>query len=118
MSNLTVLAIAVVCHQANKAYCEGIGDNSQRDWDEALDWQQNSAVNGVQFHLDNPGAGAEASHESWLAEKTAAGWQYGSEKDEKLRTHPCCVPFAELPAEQKAKDVLFKGIVDSLRSLI
>lgn len=36
--------IAVVCHQANKAWCEMNGDFSQVDWHEAPEWQRNSAV--------------------------------------------------------------------------
>jgi len=28
--------IAKVCHEANRAYCESIGDNSQLSWEDAL----------------------------------------------------------------------------------
>ena len=48
--------IAKVCHEANRAYCEALGDYSQTTWEKAPDWQKESAINGVQFHLDNPGA--------------------------------------------------------------
>ncbi len=107
--------IAQVCHEANYAYCRTIGDFSQKPWADAPEWQRASAVKGVKFHLDNPGALPSASHESWLAEKEREGWVYGEEKDEVLKTHPCIVPFKELPREQQLKDVLFIAVVNALR---
>jgi hypothetical protein len=29
----------------------------QKDWDEAQQWQRDSAIKGVEFKLDNPDAG-------------------------------------------------------------
>jgi len=110
--------IAKICHEANKAYCESIGDNSQPSWDEALDWQKTSAVNGVEMHLLNPGVSASGSHDSWLKFKKEDGWKYGSVKDEKKKEHPCIVPFEQLPIEQQAKDYLFRGIVHSLSHMV
>lgn len=110
---MDVEVIAKIAHQANKAYCEGIGDNSQVNWDEAPEWQRGSAMQGVQFHLDNPTAGASASHDSWLAVKEAEGWKYGEVKDSVKKEHPCYVPYEKLPLAQKIKDYIFKGIVHS-----
>jgi len=103
--------IARVCHEANRAYCATLGDSSQKPWDEAPDWQQASAINGVRFHALNPDAGPEHSHESWLAEKGESGWVYGEVKDPEAKTHPCMVPFDALPVEQQRKDKLFLAIV-------
>lgn len=47
---LTPEDIAKVCHEANRAYCAGIGDHSQKSWEESPDWQRTSAINGVKFH--------------------------------------------------------------------
>ncbi len=111
---MTITAIANVCHEANKAYCETIGDTSQPTWDAAPEWQRNSAIKGVVFNIDNPDAPASASHDSWLAVKKAEGWKYGKEKKPELKEHPCYVPYDELPENQKAKDALFKAIVGAL----
>lgn len=110
--------IARVCHEANRAYCAALGDNSQPSWDDAPDWQKQSAVTGVGFILDNPDAGPSASHDSWLAEKERDGWVYGEVKDPNANppTHPCFVPYEELPAEQKAKDYIFGAIVRAMAS--
>ena len=108
-------AIAMVCHQANKAWCEINGDNSQKDWNDAESWQRGSAVGGVQFRLDNPDAGHDAQHNSWMKEKVDGGWIYGEVKDAEKKTHPCIVPFDQLPEFQRKKDALFCAIVDALK---
>lgn len=107
-------ATAAVCHQVNRAYCESQGDQSQPSWDEAPQWQRDSAIKGVRFALDNPEAKPPDSHESWLAEKRADGWTYGSVKQPALKLHPCFVPYDELPAAQRAKDYIFLAVVRSL----
>jgi hypothetical protein len=108
-------SIAIVCHEANRAYCTTIGDHSQNSWAEAPDWQKNSAMAGVEFCLENPDAPPSANHDSWLKVKEAEGWIYGPVKDAEEKTHPCFVPFNELPVEQQKKDKLFKAIVAALK---
>lgn len=107
--------IAKVCHEANRAYCQSIGDMSQPSWEEAPDWQKKSAINGVLFHMNTLTMGStpmpSASHESWLKEKQADGWKYGKVKDPEKKEHPCFVPFDELPVEQKLKDYIFCSVV-------
>ena len=66
--------IARVCHEVNRAYCAGTGDTSQVAWEQAPQWQRDSACNGVRYALTNAGATPESMHDSWLAEKRAAGW--------------------------------------------
>jgi hypothetical protein len=108
---MNIEMIARVCHEANRAYCAALGDFSQPAWDEAADWQCSSVRAGVEFHIANPDAGPEASHESWFAQKAADGWTYGLTKDPGAKTHPCMVAFNQLPREQQAKDFIFRGIV-------
>jgi hypothetical protein len=115
---MTVEQIAEICHEANREYCQALGDDSQKSWHYAPKWQKESAIAGVQFHLDNPNAGPQASHESWMAQKEADGWVFGEEKDGTAKTHPCMVPFDQLPKEQQAKDVLFRNTVHALAPLV
>jgi hypothetical protein len=107
--------IAEICHQANKVYCEMNGDASQVDWNNAPDWQRESAINGVKFRLENPDAGHDAMHNNWMNEKNKDGWVYGEVKDAEAKTHPCIVPFEQLPLVQQKKDALFSAIVDALK---
>lgn len=106
--------IARICHEVNRAYCNSIGDNSQPSWEDAPDWQKDSAVNGVNFHL-NYDTTPEQSHENWMREKEADGWVYGPTKDPEKKEHPCMVPYDQLPLEQRTKDYLFKAIVDCFK---
>ena len=110
----SIADIARVCHEANRTYCQTIGDNSQPPWENAPGWQCESAVKGVQFIINNPGAPASASHDSWLEEKKSTGWKYGPVKDADKKEHPCFVPYDELPAAQKRKDYLFGAIVRAM----
>lgn len=107
--------IAKTCHQANKGICEAFGDFTQVNWEQAPSWQQESAITGVKFNIDNPDAPASASHDSWLAEKERTGWKLGPVKDPIRKEHPCFVPYEELPPEQKVKDHVFKAIVSVLK---
>lgn len=110
ISDLIQMA-AEACHRANKRFCEHLGDRSQPSWDNAPDWQRQSAINGVIYHLTHPDAKPSDSHESWLKEKTEQGWVYGHIKDPEAKTHPCCVPYDQLPAAQRFKDELFIAVL-------
>lgn len=103
--------IAKVCHEANRAYCETIGDNSQVPWDDAPEWQKQSAINGVNAFLNGEISLPWEAHERWVADKILDGWTYGPVKDPDKKEHPCMVPYSQLPEEQKVKDAIFRGIV-------
>lgn len=114
MNKLTPAQIARVVHEANRAYCESIGDYSQKPFDQAAEWQRESAVKGVIAVQEGTANTPEQQHQSWLDEKVRTGWKFGSIKDESLKTHPCMVPYHELPIEQQMKDHLFRAIVTTL----
>lgn len=109
-------AIAKVCHETNRAYCEVTGDRSQLRWEDAPEWQKSSARNGVKFSLENV-VTPEQSHENWRNVKLQEGWTYGPVKDVNRKEHPCMVPYEALPTEQRTKDTLFLGIVRALQDL-
>lgn len=111
MSRERIKEAARAAHEANRAYCAAMGDHSQLPWDEAPTWQRQSAVAGVQAIAADPNMTPEQSHESWMAQKEVDGWVYGEEKDAEAKTHPCMVPYAELPPEQRAKDYIFGAVV-------
>lgn len=115
---MTTADIAQVAHEINKEYCLAIGDSSQLPWDEAPAWQKESAVLGVMFHVENPNAGPDASHNSWMKQKIDTGWKYGEVKDADKKEHPCIVPFEDLPMQQQFKDYLFRQIVHSLKKFL
>ena len=111
---MNVRSIARIAHQVNKAYCESLNDSSQVDWEEAPDWQQRSAMEGVLAIQENPELTPRESHEQWLKYKQDSGWKYGTLKDPAKLEHPCIMPYDELPIEQRAKDYIFQGVVKAL----
>jgi hypothetical protein len=113
-NDVEIAQIARVAHEVNRAYCEANGDTSQPPWEGAPDWQKQSAINGVKFHLEHPEASPADSHESWLKEKTLAGWKYGPTKDPAKKEHPCMVAYDALPQDQRTKDFLFLGVVRAM----
>ena len=115
--NMTKEAIASVCHEVNRAYCRALGDFSHLPWNDAPQWQKKSAREGVEMHL-NGNVGPEASHKSWMASKLRDGWRYGKAKDSTAKTHPCLMPFDDLPVRQQAKDHICREIVLRLRPFL
>ena len=119
--NYSLTNIAMVCHEANRALQvllafkhpgNGIkvSDHWETPYTDELNDQIVSAVNGVYFAVS--GLTPEDLHNVWLKEKTERGWVYGPEKDFDKKTHPCLVPYSELPREDRRKDELFAAIVD------
>ena len=106
--------IAKVCHEVNRALCEATGDYSQVPWDEAPDWQRDSAISGVLAIIRGDVMGPSESHENWLKQKIAEGWKYGPIKHVESKHHPCLLPFDELPRSQQLKGSLFFEIVTHL----
>lgn len=104
-------SIAELAHEVNKAYCDAIGDISQKSWAKCESWQRESAVAGVRAVIDNRNITAEELHERWCQHKIDAGWKYGMVKDAVKKEHPCLVPYNKLPLEQRVKDSLFRAIV-------
>lgn len=114
MKNVDIEKVAMVCYETNRAWCAANGDFSQMPWETAPQWQKDSAIAGVQFRLDNPSAGPEAQHEEWLKFKIEDGWTYGFSKDAVKKTHPCLLPYHELPLVERIKDSLFKSVIDGI----
>lgn len=106
----TITVIASICHEANRQLCRTQGDNSQPAWDEAPAWQRESATTGIEKIASGEITRPEQSHESWLEHKRADGWVFGAVKDANAKTHPCMVPYEELPFEQQVKDHLYFAI--------
>lgn len=108
---MKVESVAKICHETNRAYCVTIGDMSQLCWEEAPQWQRDSAIKGVEFRIANPKATPADMHESWMKEKATAGWVYGDVKDPEKKQHPCMQPYEKLPLDQRRKDYLFSAVV-------
>lgn len=107
--------IAHVCHEANRALTEIIGDVPvQPHWADAPEEMIRSSVQGVVWRLDNPNAPASAQHDEWMRSKLADGWKLGPVKDSEKKEHPALIPYAELAPGVKKKDAAFTALVLAL----
>ncbi len=90
--------IAEQCHANNRKVCVQLGDDSQVAWANAPEWQRESARKGVAACIADPAITSESLHQKWCEAKT----------------HPCLVPYAELPEGQRAKDSVFRDTVRAM----
>ena len=47
---------------------------------------------------------AENVHEMWALGRINDGWRYGEKRDDAAKTHPCLVPYNQLPDSEKEYD--------------
>lgn len=126
--------LAAACHSAWYAYTVlALGEEGER-WARAPAWQQRSIREGVRFwddyvdaHTQAVARGpreevyamlAAASHDNWMNLKQVEGWVYGEVKDPEKKTHPCMVPYAELPEAQRKKDEVVLQAYFAVRPLL
>ena len=43
-------------------------------------------------------------HEVWAQTRISQGWTYGERRNDELKTHPCLIPYEELPEEEREYD--------------
>lgn len=63
-----------------------------------------SNINMPQELMDLAEEMARNVHEVWAAGRIADGWTYGATRDDAEKTHPCLVPYEELPESEKEYD--------------
>ena len=59
---------------------------------------------------------AENAHDHWAKRRIAEGWTWGATRDDERRTHPCLVPYDQLPKSEKAYDRA--TAMETLRAII
>ncbi|MBO5111046.1 MAG: Ryanodine receptor Ryr [Clostridia bacterium] len=47
---------------------------------------------------------ARNTHEVWAQNRIRDGWTLGEERSDTKRTHPCLIPYEDLPEEEKEYD--------------
>ena len=43
-------------------------------------------------------------HQTWMKQRLEDGWRYGTERNDIKKTHPCLVPYDQLPESEKLYD--------------
>ncbi|MGM9763134.1 MAG: RyR domain-containing protein [Candidatus Cryptobacteroides sp.] len=47
---------------------------------------------------------AKNVHEVWAQTRISQGWTYGEERNDGKKTHPCLIPYEELPESEREYD--------------
>lgn len=47
---------------------------------------------------------AKNAHDIWAKQRIGDGWQYGPQRDDAKKQHPCLVPYHELTESEKEYD--------------
>lgn len=111
----SVLIAAQTAHEINRQfqlYNQEI--NPSVPWELATDAIKQSAISGMRAILSEPNLTSEELHDKWYQHKLEQGYTYGIKKDDELKTHPCMLPYWELPEDQRFKDRLFKTVAKCL----
>lgn len=115
MKDEKIEQIAVVVHEAIRAWQKVNGQAVSASWEEAT-WERDSTIEAVQFALEDPRPGRQ--HERWMEERQAQGWTYGPVKDTAAKTNPSLVPFEQLPLVEIVKDHLVINITRALAPIL
>ena len=126
MKTITITQAAMLCHATAinlHAAVEAISGNllTKQDcpsWEELPETDRQDGLAAVQFHFDNPQAGAADYHELMVKQLVGAGWAFGPTLDENAKLSPQIIPFSALSESDQAIEFLLKGIVDYLRGII
>lgn len=59
---------------------------------------------------------AKNVHEVWAAGRITDGWTYGEKRDDAKKTHPCLVPYEDLPESEKVYDR--NTAIDTLKFIV
>lgn len=102
--------VARVVHEATRALQYIQGDPAPAEpWNSFSDDRRKVVIDGVRRARN--GESPRELHESWREDLLRHGWKYGLIKDPEAKTHPCLMPYDQLPGRQKDKDELFVQIV-------
>jgi len=108
--------LARLVHEANRGLQYEQGDEAPSlPWECESEHIKATALDGVRRAM--AGETPEQHHEAWCEWKRQHGWVWGPVKDAEAKphpTHPCLVPYHDLPREQQVKDQVFVAVVRAL----
>lgn len=117
-SDQHIHTIAEVCHNAVRAWMHLHGDPTYPTWLLSPGYMKRANISSVEFILTNPDSTFQEIHGNWCSSKVKEGWKYGKVLNSHRKTHPCLIPYDELPPKQKGKNAIYKGIVLHLRGIV
>lgn len=59
---------------------------------------------------------SENNHDVWALGRIGEDWTYGATRDDRLKHHPCLVPYDKLPESEKEYDR--NSVLETLKAII
>jgi hypothetical protein len=59
---------------------------------------------------------AEHAHVVWARGRLAEGWRFGVMRNDAQKTHPCLIPYCDLPESEKAYDR--RAAMETVRAIV
>jgi hypothetical protein len=59
---------------------------------------------------------AQNNHDHWARKRIEEGWRYGPERNDRLKSNPDLVPYAQLPESEKEYDR--RTVVEAIKATI
>jgi ryanodine receptor 2 len=59
---------------------------------------------------------AEHAHDLWALRRMSEGWTVGPRRDDAAKTHPCLIPYEQLPESEKQYDR--SAAIETLKAMI
>lgn len=115
--NIEIIAARAAHEAIRTLQIENKEENIASPWNEVPQDIKDSCYIGVERVIANPNVTDEELHDSWIETKESQGWKYGEVRSEEERTHPCMVPYSELPEYQRLKDAMFRNVVKAVLGL-
>jgi hypothetical protein len=116
--------ISAAVHASWHAFTVTANNEPGEIWEKSPEWQKDSTRHTVAFleafdpAQHDVGYLCEAVHVVWMNDKTRAGWVFGPKKDNVAKTHPCIVPYRELPYTDRQKDEVVIRTYLTMRSIL
>ncbi len=117
ISQKLVYLLAEACHEATKVISEQILSEEKKEWKLIDSATKARLINAVQRAIDKKITDPSVAHADWMADMVKQGWVYGEKLDETEKTHPCLVPYDQLPTGQQTKDHIYLSILKPFYSL-
>ena len=115
MKSVMYLVMMETIHDVNNAIRVHFGEKADPPLNELSKEVLVGKLNGIKKVIENPGITPEMMHKEWMDSHIKDGWVYGEVKDFEKKTHPCLIPYEELPENQRLKDRIFVALVNSMK---
>lgn len=114
---LSLIQIARLAYAALSIYQAIRKARKEKSWDELGEAVQKEFIEFIKPIIKKPYVSPEILHSNWMDDLLKNGWKWGEKKDEKAKTHPSLISWANLPVEIQFKNILVQNIVQQLVAL-